>query len=105
MESIPDHRRHGPADLDFPPPGGPWKPLVLNGRLVGWGEEGGLALARRSAELGEQLADLMLVNDLDLTYAKIRLDERSLATAIDRTSMLLSPWLCGVQVFPSSSDL
>jgi len=57
MESIPDHRRHGPADLDFPPPGGPWKPLVLNGRLVGWGEEGGLALARRSAELGEQLED------------------------------------------------
>jgi hypothetical protein len=57
MESIPDHRRHGPADLDFPPPGGPWKPLALNGRLVGWAEHSGLALARRSAELGQQLAD------------------------------------------------
>jgi hypothetical protein len=56
MESIPDHRRHGPADIDFPPPGGPWEPLALNGRLVGWGERSGLALARRSAELGEQLA-------------------------------------------------
>jgi hypothetical protein len=57
MESIPDHRRHGPADVDFPPPGGPWKPLALNGRLVGWSEEVGLALARRSAELGQLLAD------------------------------------------------
>jgi hypothetical protein len=57
MESVPEHSRHGPADLDFPPPGGPWKPLALNGRLVGWAEHAGLALARRSAELGQQLAD------------------------------------------------
>src|SRR6266581_9735756 len=55
MESIPDHRRHGPADIEFPPPGGPWEALSLNGRLVGWAEEGGLRVARRSAELGEQL--------------------------------------------------
>jgi hypothetical protein len=57
MESVPGHRRHGPADLDFPPPGGPWEPLALNGRLVGWAERGGLALARRCSELGQQLAD------------------------------------------------
>jgi hypothetical protein len=57
MESVPGRRRHGPADLDFPPPGGPWEPLALNGRLVGWAEHGGLALARRSSELGLQLAD------------------------------------------------
>jgi hypothetical protein len=57
MESIPEHRRHGPADIEFPPPGGPWKPLALNGRLVGWSDHSGLALARRSAELGQQLAD------------------------------------------------
>jgi hypothetical protein len=57
MESIPDHLRHGPADIDFPPPGGPWEALALNGRLVGWAEHSGLALARRSAELGQQLAD------------------------------------------------
>ncbi|MDQ6879227.1 MAG: hypothetical protein M3082_16345 [Candidatus Dormibacteraeota bacterium] len=30
---------------------------MLNGRLVGWSEQGGLALARRSAELGQQLTD------------------------------------------------
>lgn len=30
---------------------------MLNGRLVGWAEQTGLALARRSAELGQQLAD------------------------------------------------
>jgi hypothetical protein len=57
MESIPGHLRHGPADIDFPPPGGPYEPLMLNGRLVGWSEQGGLALARRSAELGQQLTD------------------------------------------------
>jgi hypothetical protein len=57
MESVPDHVRHGPADPDFPPPGGPWEPVSLNGRLVGWAEHGGLAQARRCAEIGMQLAD------------------------------------------------
>jgi hypothetical protein len=57
MESIPDHRHHGPADPDFPPPGGPWKPLHLGGRLVGWADEGGLGLARRCAELGQLIVD------------------------------------------------
>jgi hypothetical protein len=57
MESVPDRIRHGPADAEFPPPGGPWQPLGLNGRLVGWAERGGLALARRCAELGQQIAD------------------------------------------------
>ena len=55
MESIPDHQRHGPADTAFPPPGGPWEALVLNGRLVGWAEHGGLRAARQSAELGQRL--------------------------------------------------
>jgi hypothetical protein len=57
MESVPDRKRHGPADMAFPPPGGPWEPLALGGRLVGWGEKGGLAAARRSAELGQQLVE------------------------------------------------
>ncbi len=57
MESIPDRRRHGPADIDFPPPDGPWTPLVLNGRLVGWADRGGLRMARRCLELGQQLAE------------------------------------------------
>src|ERR1700681_4579197 len=55
MEWIPDHHRHGPADVDFPPPGGPWEALILSGRVVGWADEGGLRTARRSAELGLQL--------------------------------------------------
>src|SRR5437868_6426464 len=57
LESVPDHELHGPADAEFPPPGGPWEPLVLNGRLVGWAEQGGLRMARRSAEMGQRLAD------------------------------------------------
>jgi len=56
MESVPDRLRHGPADTDFPPPGGPWVPLTLNGRLVGWADHSGQGLARRCAELGQQLA-------------------------------------------------
>ena len=30
---------------------------MLSGRLVGWGEQGGLRMARRSAELGQRLVD------------------------------------------------
>jgi hypothetical protein len=56
LELVPDHRRHGPADTEFPPPGGPWEALLLNGRLVGWAEKGGLRAARQSAELGQRLA-------------------------------------------------
>ena len=55
MESVPDHQRHGPADRAFPPPGGPWEPLLLNGRLVGWAERGGLRAARQAQEIGLQL--------------------------------------------------
>src|ERR1700682_667423 len=57
LESIPDHRRYGPADTDFPPPGGPWEPVSLGGRLVGGAEQGGLKVARRCSELGQQLVD------------------------------------------------
>ena len=57
MESVPDHQRHGPADREFPPPGGPWEALVLNGRLVGWGEKGGLRAARQALEIGQRLGD------------------------------------------------
>src|SRR5437868_14580796 len=57
LESVPDHELHGPADAEFPRPGGPGEPLVLNGRLVGWAERGGLRIARQSAEMGRRLAD------------------------------------------------
>jgi hypothetical protein len=56
MESFPERARHGPADAEFPPAGGPWEPLTLNGRLVGWAPTGGLGPARRCAELGLQFA-------------------------------------------------
>src|SRR5437870_10456049 len=57
LELVPDHLRHGPADTEFPPPGGPWEALVLNGRLVGWAERGGLRVARQSAEIGQRLVN------------------------------------------------
>jgi aminopeptidase N len=38
--------------------------------------------------VGERQPDLLLLNDGDLTYAKIRLDERSLATVVDGLRLL-----------------
>jgi aminopeptidase N len=44
------------------------------------------------AELdGERVPDLVLLNDEDLSFAKIRLDERSLATLVDRLRSLREP--------------
>ena len=40
---------------------------------------------------GERVPDLLLVNDRDLTYAKIRLDERSLTTGIEHLAELADP--------------
>ncbi|HEU5127391.1 MAG TPA: aminopeptidase N [Glycomyces sp.] len=41
-----------------------------------------------AALTGMKQPDLLLLNDDDLTYAKLRLDERSLATAIEHTAAL-----------------
>ena len=64
-------------------------------------EQGGRLVRRRYLEVdvegeitdvpglvGEQQPDLLLLNDGDLTYAKIRLDERSLATVVDGLRLL-----------------
>lgn len=82
MESIPDHRRHGPADPDFPPPGGPWKPLNLGGRLVGWADDGGLGLARRCAELG----DTMLSEHRDYLLGRLGHKLRSAVLALQESA-------------------
>ena len=93
MESLPDRRRHGPADTAFPPPGGPWKPLALGGRLVGWGEQAGIAAARRSAELGQQLADeernhLVMRLGHKLRSAVLALQESARQAAFGRPELL-----------------
>jgi hypothetical protein len=93
MESVPDRQRHGPADAAFPPPGGPWEPLAIGGRLVGWGERSGIAVARRSAELGQQLEDeerAHLVGRLGhkLRSAVLALQETSRQAAFGRPEML-----------------
>src|SRR3982075_4320795 len=95
MESIPEHGRHGPADRDFPPPGGPWEPVSLNGRLVGWAEHGGLAQARRCAELGQLLAEEQRVHLLGSLGHKLRsavraLQESSRQAAFGRPDLLES---------------
>ena len=93
MESIPDRIRHGPADTHFPPPGGPWEPLTLNGRLVGWGETGGLRLARRCVELGQQFADEQRAHLLSRLGHKLRsavlaLQESARQAAFGRPELL-----------------
>src|SRR5258708_2429522 len=96
MESIPDHARHGPADREFPPPGGPWEALTLNGRLVGWAESGGLAQARRSAEIGLQLAEDQRAHLLGRLGHKLRsavlaLQESARQAAFGRPERLALP--------------
>jgi aminopeptidase N len=57
--------------------------------------------------LGQRIPDLVLVNDGDLTFAKIRLDERSLATAIDRMGDLhdsLARTLCWTACWDMTRD-
>ena len=49
------------------------------------------AMSPVAALSGEKLADLVLVNDRDLAYAKIRLDERSLASATEHLAELADP--------------
>jgi hypothetical protein len=93
MESIPQHGRHGPADRDFPPPGGPWEPVSLNGRLVGWAEHGGLAQARRCAELGQLLAEEQRAHLLGRLGHKLRsavlaLQESARQAAFGRPELL-----------------
>ncbi|CAN5310670.1 hypothetical protein BH20ACT9_BH20ACT9_19470 [soil metagenome] len=69
-----------------------------------YGGDGGRLARRRRLELdvagertpvreadGEAVPDLLLVNDDDLAYAKVRLDERSLATLDERLSELEQP--------------
>lgn len=58
LEEVMSGRRHGPADPDFPPPGGPWEGLWSSGRLVGWAPAGGQSRAsyRRALEEGERIA-------------------------------------------------
>jgi aminopeptidase N len=81
--------------------------LVLRSHRIGLGlydlGDDGLVLRRRIeqdidgastpvAELdGERVADLLLLNDGDLAYAKIRLDERSVATLGEHMGRLQDP--------------
>ncbi|HLZ95738.1 MAG TPA: hypothetical protein VKT20_10455 [Candidatus Dormibacteraeota bacterium] len=90
---MPERQRHGPADTAFPPPGGPWEPLAIGGRLVGWGERAGIAAARRSAELGQQLEEeerVHLVGRLGhkLRSAVLALQETSRQAAFGRPELL-----------------
>ena len=95
MESIPEHRRHGPADPEFPPPGGPWQPLSIKGRLVGWAEAGETTNAARCAELGQQLAaerrdDLLGRLGHKLRSSVLALQESSRQAAFGRPDRLES---------------
>jgi len=57
LEEVGSGRRHGPADPEFPPPGGPWSELRHNGRLVGWASPDTLSRTsvRRAEEEGARL--------------------------------------------------
>jgi hypothetical protein len=58
LEEVTSGRRHGPADPDFPPPGGPWEEIWSSSRLVGWTLAGGpgRTSSRRAQEEGDRIA-------------------------------------------------
>lgn len=58
LQEVPGSRRHGPADPDFPPPGGPWDELWSDGRFVGWAPVGSAnrLTARKAQDEGERIA-------------------------------------------------
>jgi hypothetical protein len=57
LVKVPGGQRYGPADLESPPPGGPWKPLYLDQRLVGWASTDA---DPRPAERAREAADRLL---------------------------------------------
>lgn len=93
LESVPERVRHGPADIEFPPPGPPLEPLMLNGRLVGWGARAGLGQARKCAEMGQQLTAERRDHLLSRLGHKLRssvlaLQESARQAAFGRTELL-----------------
>ncbi len=59
------------------------------------------------AMIGEAAADLVLLNDDDLTYAKVRMDERSLATLLSSVGTLTEPLarsLCWTSTWDMTRD-
>lgn len=53
---VPGGERYGPADLESPPPGGPWRPLFMEDRLVGWASTGtDSGAAQRAVDHAERL--------------------------------------------------
>jgi aminopeptidase N len=67
---------------------------LVEGRLVRTGREELDVVGAKTdvpALVGRPQPDLVLVNDDDLTYAKIRLDERSLATLVEHVGHFAEP--------------
>ncbi|MGH7903397.1 MAG: hypothetical protein ACREPA_04615 [Candidatus Dormibacteraceae bacterium] len=93
LQLVPGGQRHGPADRDLPPPGGPWLPLQLAGRLVGWASESSLPLAGSASQAGERLVReqrTRLLSRLDhkLRSSLLVLQESARSATFGRTEML-----------------
>ncbi|MGH7777990.1 MAG: hypothetical protein ACREPI_12550, partial [Candidatus Dormibacterales bacterium] len=96
LELVPGGARHGPADPGFPPPGGPWRPLLRDGRLAGWAAAGGpghAALVAEAEESGARIAQerrTQLLGRLDhkLRSSLLLLQESARGAAFGRTEAL-----------------
>jgi hypothetical protein len=94
LELVPGGERHGPADVEFPPPGVNWEPLVVAGRLVGWAHgPGGRALARVAEEEGQRIGVERRANLLGRLGHKMRsavlsLQESARQAAFGRPEMM-----------------
>ncbi len=94
LERLEDGARHGPADAEFPPPGGVWHELLVDGQLVGWTDgKATPALAAQAAEEGRLRASerrSWLLGRLGhkLRSAVLSLQESSRQAAFGRPELL-----------------
>jgi hypothetical protein len=95
LQEVPGKGRHGPADPDFPPPGGPWEPLWSNNRLIGWAPPGAASrsASRRAQEEGERLvrerrAHLMARLSHKLRSSVLALQESARQAAFGRQELM-----------------
>jgi hypothetical protein len=85
LVKVPGGDRYGPADLESPPPGGPWKPLYLEQRLVGWASADADG---RPAERAREAADRLLAERRAHLLGRLGHKLRSSVLALKESSRL-----------------
>lgn len=85
FELVPGHRRHGPADFNRPPPEGPWEPVAVGGRLVGWARP---PVARNAAKRAQELGDRLVLERRSYLLGRLGHKMRSSVLSLQESARL-----------------